>query len=270
MEQLILKGKVHMEDEYSYSESIKTLRTNIRFSGNGINVIMFTSALPGEGKSDTAFSLARSLAMLGNRTVLVDCDIRKSVYTVRYELNREVKGLSQYLTGQESFDDILYSTNFQGFYLILAGPYSPNPTELLEEKAFGEMIDRLRKEFDYVILDTPPMGILTDAAIVAKHCDGTVLVIESGAISRRLEQKVKSSIENTGCRILGVVLNKVEANASPYYSKYGKYGKYGRYGKYSKYSKYESSGGEYGSNKEKRIADRQAYGTSAVYTDDKQ
>lgn len=230
-----------MKDDYNYNEAIKTLRTNLQFCGNGIRVIMMTSSLPDEGKSDIAFALASSLTQIGKRTLLIDADIRKSVLVSRYQLEQEVCGLSQYLSGQKGLDEIVYATSVENLHVVFAGPYSPNPAELLEEELFANMVKQMREQYDYVIIDTPPMGNLIDGAIVARQCDGAVMVVESGAVSYRLEQRVKNQLDKSGCRILGVVLNKVDLEHSSYgyYGKYGKYGKYSRYGKYGKYGKYD-------------------------------
>lgn len=229
--------------DYAYDEAIRTLRTNLQFSGRNIKAVMFTSSLPDEGKSSICFSLAHALAQIGKKTVLVDADIRKSVLLSRCEVKGEVDGLSQYLSGQRMLKEVIFATNVENLSVIFAGPYSPNPAELLEEELCGQMFEALRHNFDYIIVDTPPMANLTDGAIVAGHCDGAVMVIESGAISYHLEQKVKTQLEKTGCRLLGVVLNKVEAHGKGYYGKYGRYGgKYKKYGKYDKYGQYDRYG----------------------------
>ena len=118
---------------------------------------------------------------------------------------------------------------------IRDSPYSPNPAELLEEKLFTSLLEYARGEFDYIMIDTPPMANLIDGAIVARQCDGAVMVIESGAISYKVEQRVKAQLEKSGCRILGVVLNKVDVRAQGYYGTYGKYGKYKKYDAYAAY-----------------------------------
>jgi capsular exopolysaccharide synthesis family protein len=228
-----------MKNDYNYNEAIKTLRTNLQFCGSNIHTIMFTSALPDEGKSDISFAAAQSLSQIGKRVLLIDADIRKSILATRYQIGEKVCGLSQFLSGQKQLKDILYETNVSNFHVIFSGPYSPNPSELLEEDLFTEMLDSVRPYYDYIIIDTPPMGNLIDGAIVARHCDGAVMVIESGAISYRLEQKVKDQLEKSGCRILGAVLNKVDIHNEAYYGKYGRYSRYGKYGKYGKYSRYE-------------------------------
>lgn len=236
------------KNDYNYNEAIKTLRTNIQFCGSSIRTIMLTSSLPDEGKSDVSFSLARSLAQIGKRTLMLDADIRKSILTVRYQIREEVDGLSQYLSGQKGMDEVIYGTNIENLDMVFAGPYSPNPAELLEEELFGELLDHAEGVYDYVIIDTPPMANLIDGAIIARRCDGAVMVIESGAISYRLEQKVKEQLEKSGCRILGVVLNRVDIHRESYYGKYGRYDKYGKYGKYGRYGKYDRYG--YGSGSE--------------------
>lgn len=240
MNNKVISLKREIKDDYNYRESLKTLRTNIQFCGSNIRTIMFTSALPDEGKSDIAFSVATSFAQIGKKVIFIDADIRKSVLVSRYQLEGEVNGLSQYLSGQKNREDIIYETNYEGFSVIFAGPYSPNPAELLEEDLFHDLIQSL-KDYDYVIIDTPPMANLIDSAIVASNCDGAIIVVEQGAVSYRLEQKVKSQLDKTGCRVLGVVLNKVDLSQNGYYGKYGKYGRYGKYDKYGAYSPYEKA-----------------------------
>ena len=225
---------------YAIEEAVNRLRVNMSFLGEDVKKIMVISTMPDEGKSEVAFAAARSMAQIGKHVVFIDADIRKSVLVSRYQLTEEVSGLSQYLSGQKGMKEILYDTNLENLSVIFAGPYSPNPAELLEEDLFEDLVHALETEYDYVIIDTPPMANLIDGAILARNCDGAVMVIESGAISYRLEQKVKNQLDKTGCRILGVVLNKVDLHEDGYYGKYGKYGKYA--GKYSRYGAYDQYG----------------------------
>lgn len=214
--------------DYNYNEAIKTLRTNIQFCGSNIRTIMFTSTMPDEGKSELTFETARSLGQIGKKVLLIDADIRKSVLASRCHLTNDVNGLSQYLSGQKTAEEVIYDTDIENLSLVLAGPYAPNPSELLEEEQFQKLLDYAREYFDYILIDTPPMANLIDGAIVARHCDGAIMIIESGAISYRLEQKVKRQLEKTDCRILGVVLNKVDIYGESYYGKYGRYSRYGK------------------------------------------
>ena len=197
---MFLEVKHGISDDYEYTEAIKTLRTNLQFCGTGIKVIMFTSAMPDEGKSDISFAMADAMAQIGKKTLLIDADIRKSVLSYRYHLKRKLNGLSQFLSGQKTLDEVLYHTDNELLDIIFAGPYSPNPAELLEEEIFGATIQKLKNEYDYIIIDTPPMGALIDGAIVARHCDGAVLVIESGAVSWRIEQTSRLCLRQ--CRAL--------------------------------------------------------------------
>lgn len=224
-----------MQEDYGYNEAIKTLRTNILFCGSQVRVIMFTSAVPGEGKSDITLAAAQSMAQLGKKVLVIDGDIRRSMLVTRYQLKEKVNGLSQYLCGQKKLEEVIYNTSVENLSMIFAGPYSPNPAELLEERLFTSLLEYARGEFDYIMIDTPPMASLIDGAIVARQCDGAVMVIESGAISYKAEQRVKAQLEKSGCRILGAVLNKVDVTAQGYYGTYGKYGKYKKYDAYASY-----------------------------------
>ena len=186
---------------------------------------MFTSCFPNEGKSETLIQLAKEIGKAGKRVLLVDADIRKSTFVRRYRVRLTVKGLSQYLSGQVEQPAIYYSTNFENMDMIFAGPMAPNPSELLEEKAFDELLATARQIYDYILIDTPPILSLTDAAIVARKCDGAVLVIESGRVKYRDAQKAQEQLKKSGCSILGAVLNKVQVRKDKYYSSYYGYGK---------------------------------------------
>ena len=139
--------------------------------------------------------------------------------------------------------EICCHTNFENMDIIFAGLVAPNPSELLEEEDFAELIQALRMRYEYILVDTPPLGSVIDAAIVAKQCDGAVLIIESELVSYRVAQKMKAQLLRTGCRILGAVLNKVDEEKQGYYNRYYK-GKYHKYYKYS-YNNY------YGNNHRK-------------------
>ena len=211
------------KSDYFYEEAIKTLRTNIQFSGIDIKTIVVTSCYPNEGKSDVTFQLALEIGKMGKKVLVVDADIRKSAYVSRYQIKERISGLSQYLSGQRREADIIYRTNFEGVDMIFAGPTAPNPSELLEQESFSQLLGSLREKYDYVLVDTPPVGSMIDAAIAAKQCDGAILVIESGTVSRRTALKAKEQLEMSGCRLLGAVLNKVDVRKDKYYSKYSYY-----------------------------------------------
>lgn len=227
--------------DYFYEEAIKTLRTNLQFSGKNNKVVLLTSVHSNEGKSDISFNLAVELGKAGKKVLLIDADIRKSAYKSRYDIKEETQGLSQYLSGQvEQIDQVVCKTNYENLYLILAGPYAPNPTEMLGDEQFGQLLKAARQVFEYVIVDTPPLGTVVDAAVIGQYCDGALLVVESESTSYRACQKVKGQLERSGCKILGAVLNKVSSKGrNSYYSKYSRV-YYGR----AKYDEYLGSSEE--------------------------
>lgn len=215
--------------DFVSNEAYKTLRTNITFCGEDVRVIAVTSSTPNEGKTNVTFNLARAFAEDNKRILFIDADIRKSVLEARLGADQEVKGLSHYLTGKAELKDIVYGTNIDHMDFIGTGPVAPNPSELLGNQKFQRLLEWARSEYQYVMIDCPPIGSVIDAAVVARQCDGAVYVIESEATSWRLAQRGKEQLEKTGCKILGAVLNKVEMSGKRYgYGKY--YGKY--YGRY--------------------------------------
>lgn len=212
-----------------YSESIKTLRTNIQLSGQSIKTILITSCYPNEGKSDIALSLAQELGSIGKKVLLLDADIRKTAYVGRLEVQDEVKGLSQLLSGQAGLQDIIYNTNFPNMDIIFGGPSAPNPSGLLSENIFKILIKELKDYYNYILIDTPPIGTVIDAAVIGRCCDGAVFLIQPGNVRYRDAQKAFAQLEKSGCRILGAVLNKIDTSGDKYYSSYYKhYGEYYR------------------------------------------
>lgn len=226
--------------DFRTKEAYKTLRTNLSFTGKDFRVISLTSCTPNEGKSSVSFQLALSLVEDGKRTILVDADLRKSVLRRRYRAGHEKYGLSHYLSGQAEMEEAVCETNVPNFDIIFAGPVPPNPSELLGNERFRGLLQELRKSYDYVIVDTPPLGSVIDGAIVARESDGTVLVIESDGISYKAAQNIVSQLEKAGCHLLGCVLNKVDLKRA------GRYGKY--YEKY--YSSYYGNGSGDGETKQ--------------------
>ncbi|WP_370749993.1 CpsD/CapB family tyrosine-protein kinase [Eubacterium sp.] len=229
--------------DFKTKEAYKTLRTNVQFCGNDVKIISLTSCVPNEGKSMVSFNLAISMAETGKKVLFIDADLRKSVLIGRYKINKAIKGLTQYLSGVEQLDDVRYGTNVKNMDLILSGPVPPNPAELLNNEKFTELLETARKEYDYVIIDTPPIGQVIDPAIVAQQTDGVIFLISQANISYKYAQKQIEQMRKSGCRILGAVLNKVDPE-----EKGGYYGGY--YGKYSKKGYGYGYGYGYGNNGE--------------------
>lgn len=216
-----------VELSFQTNEALKMLRANIQFSGYGLKAIAITSCQANEGKSFISFELARSLAELGERTLYLDCDIRNSVAQARLGVTEKLPGLSDFLVGKAQIGDILCRTNLPHLHMIFAGSISPNPAELLSEELFERLCEALKKNYDYIIMDAAPLGLVIDAAIIAKQCDGSIIVIKSGNTDRKLAQLVKGRLEAADTRILGVVLNESSGGHGGY--GYGGYG-YGEYG----------------------------------------
>jgi len=220
---------------YEVSEELKVLRTNIQFCSEETKVFLLTSCISGEGKSTTALDLAISLTELNKRVALIDADLRKSVMEAKVENGFQHVGLAHYLSGQVSLPDAINRTNYPNLYVVMAGSVvPPNPSELLSSKNMKALVDFLRGTCDYIIIDAPPIGMVVDAAILAKQADAAIIIVESGEIKYKFAQSAKEKIEATGCPILGVVLNKVDYKKGKYYGKY--YDKY-----YGNYYKHEDS-----------------------------
>ena len=222
------------------TESLRSLRTNLTFCGDDVKTIMITSSVPNEGKSTVSYELARSLTESNKRVLIIDTDMRKSVLAGRLGARtydkQDIKGLSHYLSGQCPMGEALYNIDTNpNLYMLFAGPSVPNPTELLEKQYFQDLITYAKTQFDYVIIDCAPIGAAIDAAVVAKYCDGAILVVAQGMVSSRMVASVKKQLEVSGVRILGAVLNKVVMKERRYGGYYGKYyNKYygGYYGSY--------------------------------------
>lgn len=213
-------GLKQQELDFRSREAYKMLRSNVEFSGEDIKVICLTSCIPNEGKSNISFELAKSYAQMGKKTLLLDADFRKSVMRRFHKRGKVRLGLTNCLVGKAEFDDAICCTDVKGLYMMFSGPVPPNPSELLGNKRFQNLIEKAREEYDMIIIDTPPLGSVIDAAIVSKHCDGAVLVIAAGAVSYRFARRIKEQLEMAGCPILGCVLNKVKLNDKGYYGKY--------------------------------------------------
>lgn len=216
----------------SMEEYYNSIRINIQFSGRDLKVITLTSAQPGEGKSTTSVNLAISFAHTGFRTLLIDADTRNSVMSGTFKSNERYQGLTSFLSGNAELSDVICDTSIDNLMIIPAGQVSPNPTSLIQNDNFKAMIETVRGLYDYVIIDTPPLGLVIDAAILAHYSDASLVVAKAGADKRRTITKVKEQLEQSGSIFLGVILNKYDIHSDNYGS-YGSYGDYGNYGKKS-------------------------------------
>ncbi len=209
------------EVPFRVNEALNILRGNIQLSGYNLKTIAITSSMANEGKSSVAFRLAKSFAGLEKRVVYVDCDIRNSVIKSRYHIQGDKKGLSEYLCGECTKEKVIYHTDDRYMDVLFAGAIAPNPSELLSGPRFRELLSFLKSIYDYVIVDTPPVNLVIDGMMVAKQCDGTILVVESGVTERAQVEKVKKQMEYANVKLLGAVLNKVNTKSGRYGYGYG-------------------------------------------------
>lgn len=202
-------------------EAYKVLRTNIQFTGvdKQIKTITIASYNPQEGKTTISINLAISMARAGLKVLLVDADLRKPMTMKR--LGSAVNtGLSNYIAGYATIEDVLNRTNVENLYYIACGPKPTNPSELIASYAFTNFLKLMEEQFDMIIIDTPPLGSVIDCAIVAAQTDGTLLVIGANEIEYQNAKSMKEQLEKVNANILGVILNKLDKGVYRNYCNY--------------------------------------------------
>lgn len=215
---------VHEEPKSPISEAYRVLRTNIQFSNvdSSLKVVAITSAGPNEGKSTTVSNLAISFAQTGNKVLLVDGDLRlPSIHNI-YNLSNQT-GLVNILAKQEVIGNCVQATLVENLFVLTSGPTPPNPSELLQSVSMRNFLNEVEGIFDIVLIDTPPVGNVTDAAILSSLVDGIILVAASGKVKIDEIKRAKEILQKVNSNIIGVVLNKLgkKANGSYYYYYYG-------------------------------------------------
>ncbi|MCB0484557.1 MAG: polysaccharide biosynthesis tyrosine autokinase [Flavobacteriaceae bacterium] len=206
-------------DNSPIAEAFRKLRTNLRYVGvdDPPRCIVVTSSIPGEGKSTAALNIALALAETNCNVAIVDGDLRRPTLG-RYLNAIETVGLSTVLSGQVSLSEVLQDTQFPCLTLLTAGGVPPNPSELLASQAASQVFAELRRKFDYVIIDSPPLLAVTDGAIIATEADGVLVAERHGVVRRdQLEQAI-ATLRDINARILGAVLNMVPSRGGGYYN----------------------------------------------------
>jgi len=213
---------------YAIEEAINRLRINVSFFGTDIRKIMIVSSEPNEGKSFIAMSLWKQMALAGEKTIFVDCDMRKSVLVEQYQIEREdgkdLWGLSHYLSDNKKLEDCILTTDLPDGDILPNANNIVNPSMLLESRRFSELLDILAERYRYVFMDVPPLGLVSDAERIGHFCDGAILTVRSGETPRSIIRNSISQLERAGCPILGIALNRVGASSGKYYGGY-----YGRH-----------------------------------------
>lgn len=209
---------------FSFVEAYKTLRTNLEFisasNNNKCQVILVTSSVPMEGKSNVAINLAITLAAGNKKVLMVDCDLRKGALTRYMGLNQTKKGLTNYFTGQCTMKEALYIDKTSNCVIMPSGPLSPAPAELLMGEKTRLAFDEMREEFDYIIVDAPPSVVVTDAAVISRLSDGVVIVVCPGLTTIQQAQQTKKNLEAVNAHVIGVIMNGCSAKEDRYYYSY--------------------------------------------------
>lgn len=213
------------------AEQFKTVRTNIQFSSvdRDLHSVLFTSSEPSEGKSTVSNNMAVTWADQGSKVVLVDADMRRPTVHKSFNVSNRA-GLTNYLSGHLTLDDIIQPTIVENLSVITSGPVPPNPAELLDSERFKTLMRQLQAEYDLVVLDSPPVNTVTDSQLLAAQVDGTILVVPQGIADKNGVRRAKQLLETVHANILGAIMNRVTATKSEGYyggSYYGGY--YGGY-----------------------------------------
>ncbi|HWQ42534.1 MAG TPA: CpsD/CapB family tyrosine-protein kinase [Desulfosporosinus sp.] len=212
------------ETKSPVSEAYRTLRTNLQFTSvdSETKMIMVTSAGPREGKSITVANLAVSLAQTGKSVLIIDADLRNPTQHKIFGLDNW-EGLSVALVADQDhrdYRDYARETAVPGVMVLTGGPIPPNPAELVGSKRMKGLIEEFSEQFDIVLIDTPPIIAVTDAAILAQEVDGVILVVAAGEVNKDYAQRAKELLDKVGAKILGAVLNKADMKTSDHYYYY--------------------------------------------------
>lgn len=217
---------VHNYPKSSVTEAIKAVRTNLRFSSVGRNVqtILITSSVAGEGKSFVSANLASTFATGTEKVLLIDCDLRRGRQKDLFGLHGTSKtGLSNLLIDDDWLKNLktyIHATEVPNLDVIPTGSTPPNPSVLLESEKIEAVVDELKKKYDVIIFDTPPVGGLTDALVMTRLSDIVLIVARAKKTTLEILDNTKEALENVNANIAGVILNRVDKKDSKYYKNY--------------------------------------------------
>lgn len=201
---------------FPFVEAYKSLRTNLEFLSDtsDCKTILVTSSVPEEGKSNVAINLAMTMAATGKKVVLVDADLRKGTLSRYLHVVKNHAGISNLIAGKCAWDEALTTVSGTDMLLLPTGPIPPSPAEMLASDKMRQLFEELKSFADYVIVDTPPVSVVTDAAVLSRVADGTILVVRPGITTIQGAQLSKRNLEAVNARILGVVVNDYDVKHS--------------------------------------------------------
>ncbi len=199
------------------AESYRTLRTNIQYSSidKKIRSIVITSARPEEGKSTVSGNLALSFAQNGKKVIIIDCDLRKPSMHKKFNISN-LYGLSEVLIEKETLDNAIQEYN-PNLCVLTSGKIPPNPAEMINSNSMNNLLQELKDEYDFIIIDSPPLENVTDGQILSAKVDGTILVIKAGDSKMDAVKEAKNLLNKVGANIIGIVMNQVRKNKKDYY-----------------------------------------------------
>lgn len=210
--------------DFNFVESFNTLAVNLKYSANDVNRILFTSSSPSEGKTTISVNAAIALANQGNKVLLCDCDLRKP--KVRKFFSGLVKpGLTNYVVGELPYEKLIQKTEIEGLDVITSGKVPPSPTRILMSKEMGELIEKVSPLYDWIIFDTPPINLVTDATVLLKYNIAAILIADQRDGNMQILGKAIDTLKFANANILGMVVNNAPAEfrygyASKYKYKY--------------------------------------------------
>lgn len=212
---------VEKEPKSIAAESYRTLRTNIQYSSfdKEYKVIVITSSEPGEGKSTTAGNLALCMAQGDKKVILVDCDLRRPSIHKKFKVSN-LAGLSDVIIGKSDLSKVMHRYN-KNLVLLTSGKIPPNPSEMLSSKSMENLLEKLRENFDYVILDTPPVQAVTDSQILSTKADGTILVVRAERTKKESVNNAINLLKKVNANVIGTVLNGTDLSRNKYQYYYG-------------------------------------------------
>lgn len=207
------------------SEAYRSIRTGIEFSNldKGLKVICITSSKKDEGKSTVVANLAVNFAKIDKKVLLIDGDLRSPTTNRLFDL-ANTNGIVDILLGKKNLNDCIKKTKQENLYILTGGVIPPNPSEVLASQKMSEFIKSIRSEYDYIFIDAPPVGIVSDAAIISSYSDGVIFVVGSNEVDKNLAKLAKERLDSVNANILGVILNKFKADINNEYYSYDYYG----------------------------------------------
>ena len=207
-----------------FVEAYRTLRTNIQFANpdKDIKTIMLTSAGPGEGKSTTVCNLALTIAQSEKKVLVIDADLRRSNVHKIFNLPN-LNGLTTLLTDDININAVLSFIDVPNLYVLTSGPKPPNPSELLGSRKMKALLEKMKEEFDMVLIDAPPVLPVADASVLGTIVDGTIMLINYGQVDFDLAVRAKEQLEKVNARIMGVIINNIPSKEDSYYYYYYSY-----------------------------------------------